>query len=378
MEPELLSGYGLGSGGMGIPTTSNSTIVATTSSPPPYGENDGQRPDYHEDPHHPSDQVPPFTAALSDDLRLNIIKQVEYYFSDANLLTDKFLLKYVTNNEEGFVPLNVIASFKRMKKLTKEIPLIVTALKESSLLVVSSDEKAVKRLNPLPYTGVRDPQLCTVLVENLPADHSVEDLKQLFSLAGHIQHISIREPQVEISSKKCSVAEKLLSGKLHALVEFDTKEAAVKAVATLNDEQDWRFGLRVKLLMKEGKRPQKKKVWRESGTDRHTCGEASSDQAVDEESCHPSEQHGDSHDEKDGGHLPKETIGEHVPKEKDGHAGRSRGRGRRQKCGANVQVQGMRPSPAHGTETSKPPPGPRMPDGTRGFTMGRGKASISL
>lgn len=41
-------------------------------------------------------------------------------------------------------------------------------------------------------------------------------------------------------------------------------------------------------------------------------------------------------------------------------------------------------SPGHGTtssshpiEPSKPPPGPRMPDGTRGFTMGRGRTPIS-
>lgn len=27
----------------------------------------------------------------------------------------------------------------------------------------------------------------------------------------------------------------------------------------------------------------------------------------------------------------------------------------------------------HGGEVSKPPPGPRMPDGTKGFTMGRGR-----
>lgn len=39
--------------------------------------------------------------------------------------------------------------------------------------------------------------------------------------------------------------------------------------------------------------------------------------------------------------------------------------------------------PGHGTTTSthivepsKPPPGPRMPDGTRGFTMGRGRPPV--
>nr|GMD09752.1 la-related protein 6A [Ipomoea batatas] len=88
------------------------------------------------------------------------------------------------------------------------------------------------------------------MVENLPEDHSVENLRQLFGSAGRIKHISIREPHAERDPKKCTIAEKLLSGKLHALVEFDTVESAEKAVATLNNEQDWRFGLRVKLLKK--------------------------------------------------------------------------------------------------------------------------------
>ncbi|VFR03058.1 unnamed protein product [Cuscuta campestris] len=375
MEPEP------GSGSMETPVPIN-PHTAAASSPPLIEEEEDDDDDHHPDsspvgspdlPRPSYDQVQPSpdAAASSDDLRLNIIKQVEYYFSDENLPTDKFLLKYVTSNEEGFVPLKVIASFKKLKKLTKEIPLIATALKESSLLVVSSDEKEVRRLNPLPYIGVRDPQLCSVLVENLPSDHSVKALRQLFSPAGHIKHISIREPHIERNPRKCTIAEKLLSGKLHAVVEYDTVEAAEKAVATLNDEKDWRFGLRVKLLKKEIKRGQKKKVWRESDSDRHACGQ-SSDQAVDEENCHPSEHHGDSHQEKDGDHLPKETTGEHAPPERNGHSGRTRGRGRRQKHGTNVQAHGMHPS-ALGTEPSKPPPGPRMPDGTRGFAMGRGR-----
>nr|GME07763.1 la-related protein 6A [Ipomoea batatas] len=406
MEPEPESDSGSGSRGVPIPITSH-TVAATASSPPLDDEDDDHHPDFspvgspdfHEDlPQHSDQPHPSSTAALTDDLRLKIIKQanippllsmlktdvivtiVEYYFSDENLPTDKFLLKYVTKNEEGYVPLKVIASFRKLKKLTREIPLIVTALKDSSLLVVSSDEKRVKRLNPLPYIEARDPQLCTVLVENLPEDHSVENLRQLFGSAGRIKHISIREPHAERDPKKCTIAEKLLSGKLHALVEFDTVESAEKAVATLNNEQDWRFGLRVKLLKKAAnKRGQKKKVWRESDPDRHTCGQAS-DQAIDEENHHPSEHHGDSHDEEEGDHLSKETIGEHAPRERNGHTGRNRGRGRRpQKRGTNMPVHGMHPSSGHGhgTEPSKPPPGPRMPDGTRGFTMGRGRPLAS-
>ncbi|KAH6815865.1 RNA-binding protein [Perilla frutescens var. frutescens] len=48
----------------------------------------------------PPDQTLP--SVLSDDLRRKIIKQVEYYFSNENLPNDKFLLKYVTRNAEGF------------------------------------------------------------------------------------------------------------------------------------------------------------------------------------------------------------------------------------------------------------------------------------
>jgi la-related protein 6 len=46
--------------------------------------------------------------------------QVEFYFSDANITKDKFLLKHVKRNKEGFVSLKLISSFKRVKHLTKD------------------------------------------------------------------------------------------------------------------------------------------------------------------------------------------------------------------------------------------------------------------
>ncbi|KAF5175032.1 hypothetical protein FRX31_035381 [Thalictrum thalictroides] len=46
------------------------------------------------------------TAILTDDLKEKIIRQVEYYFSDENLPTDKFLMKYVRKDKAGFVCFN--------------------------------------------------------------------------------------------------------------------------------------------------------------------------------------------------------------------------------------------------------------------------------
>ncbi|CAK9146691.1 unnamed protein product, partial [Ilex paraguariensis] len=64
-------------------------------------------------------------------------------------------------------------------------------------------------------------------------------------------------------------------------------------------------------------------------------------------------------------------------KEKNGHRAQNRGRGRRQKYrGTGGQGHGTISS-SHGVETSKPPPGPKMPDGTRGFTIGRGRPLAS-
>ncbi|XWS18625.1 hypothetical protein CRYUN_Cryun32bG0061000 [Craigia yunnanensis] len=304
---------------------------------------------------------------LTDDLKNMIIKQVEYYFSDENLPTDKHMISLIKKNKEGFVPISVISSFRKMKKLTRNYPSIVAALKDSSLLVVSSDGKKVKRHNPLPFIEVRDPKLFTVLVENLPEDHSVENIRSIFGEVGCIKNISVRDPHAVEESKKGVRTGILISSKLHALVEYETVEAAEKAVTTLNDEQDWRNGMRVKLLNRMGKYGQRRQAWRGSDPEKDSNARAS-DQTGDEENNTSSEHHED---------IPDEEGGEHLSKEKNGHRSRNRGRARRQKTrGTNGLGHGTTFS-SHAVESSKPPPGPRMPDGTRGFTMGRGRPLLS-
>ncbi|EOY27723.1 Translation initiation factor eIF-2B subunit delta, putative isoform 7 [Theobroma cacao] len=198
-------------------------------------------------------------------------------------------------------------------------------------------------------------QLFTVLVENLPEDHSVENIRRIFGEVGRIKNISIYDPLAVEESKKKGRADILISSKIHALVEYETVEAAEKAVATLNDEQDWRNGMRSKY-------GQRRQAWRGSDPEKNSTGRAS-DQTGDEENNTSSEHHED---------IPDEEDGEHLSKDKNGHRFRNRGRARRQKHrGTNGLGHGS--TSAHAIEPSKPPPGPRMPDGTRGFTMGRGR-----
>ncbi|CAK7350227.1 unnamed protein product [Dovyalis caffra] len=293
---------------------------------------------------------------------------VEYYFSDENLPTDKYMTSLIKQNKEGFVPITVIASFRKMKKLTRDHSFIVAALRESSVLVVNSDGKKVKRLQP--FAEVKDPKFCTVLVENLPEDHSVANLQRIFGAAGKIKKISICDPHAVEKSKKGSKVDILISSKLHALVEYETVDTAEKAVstvvATLNNEQDWRNGMRVKLLKQMVKQGQRRRVWREPDSEKNCNGRATN-QARDEEKHNSSELHDDTPDEKGG---------EHVSKEKNGQQGGNRGRSRKNKYRVTNGMGHGTTSSAYTVELSKPPPGPKMPDGTRGFTMGRGRPPI--
>ncbi|CAG7861932.1 unnamed protein product [Brassica rapa] len=314
-----------------------------------------------------------------DELKQKIIRQaimcvllqVEYYFSDENLPTDKFLLNAMKKNKKGFVPISTIATFHKMKKLTRDHALIVSALKESSFLVVSSDEKKVKRLSPLPE--VRDPKIFTVLVENLPEDHSDENIRAIFGKAGSIKNVSICDPNAVEESEKGCKKDKFIRTRLHVFVEYETVEAAEKAAATLNNEQDWRNGLRVKLLEQTGKFAQRRPGRKEVDTVKDNTGQVH-DQIGGEENKKSNEHQLHRHHHSD-------TPADNDSGDKNGNKTKSRGRGRRQN---NQGGNGHGSSPStssslhhnyhhHHVEVSKPPPGPRMPDGTRGFTLGRGK-----
>uniref|UniRef100_A0A453BQG4 HTH La-type RNA-binding domain-containing protein n=1 Tax=Aegilops tauschii subsp. strangulata TaxID=200361 RepID=A0A453BQG4_AEGTS len=77
-----------------------------------------------------------------------IVKQVEYQFSDINLVANEFLLKIMNKDSEGYVPLSVISSWKKIKSLGATNQMLVKALRTSTKLIVSDDGKKVRRRQP--------------------------------------------------------------------------------------------------------------------------------------------------------------------------------------------------------------------------------------
>ncbi|XP_052488230.1 la-related protein 1C isoform X3 [Gossypium raimondii] len=116
---------------------------------------------------------PPVSALL--------LHQIDYYFSDDNLVKDDFLKSNM--DDQGWVAISLIAGFPRVKSLTSNIQLIVDSLRSSTVVEVQDDK--VRRRNDwrkwVPY------QVSTVPGSLSPGGSSSE------MLASSFQQITVRE-----------------------------------------------------------------------------------------------------------------------------------------------------------------------------------------
>nr|XP_023898664.1 la-related protein 6C [Quercus suber] len=310
--------------------------------------------------------VPPSLSknTQTNDLQQKINKQVEYQFSDMSLLAYDALAKHINKDPEGYVPISVIASTKKIKSLVSNNSVLVQALRSSSRLVVSDDGKKVRRRDPFTERAKEELQSRTIVAENLPEDHSHQNLEKIFGVVGSVKTIRICHPQESNSSRsKCDFS---ISNKLHTLVEYETIERAEKAVEKLNDERNWRKGLRVKLLLR--RTPKSVLKSRKSDFDCVSEDDEKPPPESSEDSLQP--KNIDSAIENNG---EENSVGT-----KKGWAqGRGKSRGRAQSHigrGLNALSPQLCSSGVHCEASAKQASkGPRMPDGTRGFTMGRGK-----
>ncbi|OEL37485.1 La-related protein 6B [Dichanthelium oligosanthes] len=282
------------------------------------------------------------SAAAAPAARLNAAAP-----DDINLATTEHLMKFITNDPDGFVPISVVASFKKIREIIYDRSLLVAALRTSSELVVSEDGKKVKRLQPF---NAEEVQSRIVVAENLPVDQKHQILMKIFSAVGSVKSIRTCYPQDGGSSaaNKTSKIEMLFANKLHAFVEYGTVEDAEKAKHGLGQGR---------------KGGDEEYAADEDGPD--TTGHPH-DYGTDD-TARFSEAHLD-HQAEDGSH----DKGGMRQGRGRGRGGRGRGRGQYYGHGRDAHHPIGTPPSEHPV-VPKPPPGPRMPDGTRGFTMGRGK-----
>lgn len=131
-------------------------------------------------------------VALAD----KIIKQVEYYFSDVNMSKDKFMQEEI-QKDSGWVDLEVLTKFNRLKILSTDYKVIINALKksDSNLLEIDEEKNRIRRAKPLPEnlsefeTSLKQN---TVYVKGFPATISLDDLYAFFEPYGKVLQIFMR------------------------------------------------------------------------------------------------------------------------------------------------------------------------------------------
>ncbi|GLU19732.1 hypothetical protein SLE2022_359640 [Rubroshorea leprosula] len=72
------------------------------------------------------------------DLHAKIVSQIDYYFSNENLIKDTFLRQNM--DLHGWVSIKLIAGFKKVLHLTEDIPLILDAVQRSTVVEVQGDK----------------------------------------------------------------------------------------------------------------------------------------------------------------------------------------------------------------------------------------------
>jgi len=82
-----------------------------------------------------------------EDSKKQILSQVEFYLSDANLPNDHFILSNL--DYEGYLSLGLLSTFPKIRRLGFSIQQIANALHESRMLVVDPTGTKVRRRFPL-------------------------------------------------------------------------------------------------------------------------------------------------------------------------------------------------------------------------------------
>ncbi|PKI84009.1 hypothetical protein MVES1_002163 [Malassezia vespertilionis] len=138
-----------------------------------------------------------------EETKKNALNQVEFYFADSNLPFDKFLFSQTRKDPQGWVPISMIASFKRMQPIRDAIGEagIADALRNSaSLLEVNEAGSHVRRTKEL--VQVPDVHARSIYAKGFPDEYeSLQgELESFFAQFGKINGVRMRR-ETEVPRK---------------------------------------------------------------------------------------------------------------------------------------------------------------------------------
>ncbi|XP_022918757.2 la protein homolog [Onthophagus taurus] len=135
---------------------------------------------------------------MAIDLDKKILRQIEYYFGDINLPRDKFMQEKI-KEDEGWVGLDVLLTFKRLASLTTDAEKIANVIKESEskLIEVSEDLKKLRRNPEVPLPELNEERrkelmTRTAYAKGFPLDEILDNINEFMKDQGDVESVQMR------------------------------------------------------------------------------------------------------------------------------------------------------------------------------------------
>lgn len=106
----------------------------------------------------------------------------------------------------------MIANFKRVKGLTKEVSVVTEALKGSSMLAVDEEGSRVRRTTPLPAYDTTDICRRTLVAEHLPDKPTIGEAAEPWTVCFHPHAIGSWATPNRAPGKQPPLAHRLHAG----------------------------------------------------------------------------------------------------------------------------------------------------------------------
>lgn len=131
-------------------------------------------------------------------LEVKVARQVEYYFGDHNLPRDRFL-KEQLQLDDGWVALETMLKFNRLKSLTTDSSVVIAALQKSKtgLLEISEDMTKIRRSLNKPLPELNDEYKDTlkhksVYIKGFPLETTLDEILEWLNGKGPVENIQMR------------------------------------------------------------------------------------------------------------------------------------------------------------------------------------------
>ncbi|KAF8030375.1 hypothetical protein BT93_E2729 [Corymbia citriodora subsp. variegata] len=144
----------------------------------------------------PESNVP--AAGHDNTLSVSLVDQIEYYFSDDNLVKDVFLRSNM--DEEGWVSIEIIAKFRRVQEMTREVELILDSLKASRIVEVR-DRKVRRRGDWKKFFRIDEPNKQVATETDSPSPSGYGHNKLVTTLEKFTMEEAVAETDNNIAGK---------------------------------------------------------------------------------------------------------------------------------------------------------------------------------